>query len=201
MATAWGLGTRNQWTTIVLHRKLCELQLLPRDIVSVLPAYLQDLLLRRRSFDDNNLVTDLCHWFERIGGDPNMVAAGQQLVLPPTDAHVSYCTRRLMAAAIKAGLIDIGRDGFEDVPMSVTTLPSGELVIDQNRFGDVVMALTKIRPDVLQITKALQQTGDLTAETQQGDTHYWQFSREWSHLLAQEQPWPTKKIKLRLKAL
>jgi len=170
-------------------RKLGSLQLLQHAAAYVLPHYLQDLYSRGLFLpgEKPDLATDVLYdiagWFGRNGGNRDAVEMAIQILHTPRERSASDHFCNMVFQLNRDGKFPYVRSDFNTIDAASTIVEiekQGRCVwVSQDRFSDIVRAGCGLAPDLLLITKALQDQGVLLSEPALEQVRGWLLPYDW----------------------
>ncbi len=184
------LAMRGRANIIAQHRKLGSMQLTHHAAPYILANYLQDLYRRGIFLPDEHpdlardVLDDMTDWFARQGGNREAVEAAIRILHTPSTRPARDHFSELVFRLYEDGALTFSRASFEDSKTAKSAIVQvegdRELVwIAQDPFSDAVRNAGGLLPDVLLVTKSLDEGGILVSEPDYRNERGWLVSGKW----------------------
>jgi len=189
-ATNSVLASRGRWNMLRCDRKLGSMQLVQHAAPYVLPNYLQDVYQRGIMITDDhpdlilNVLDDMAGWFQTIGGNRDAVESAKSLLLVPGKDAPWQHFLHLIFRLHNDGALRFARASHDDSKRKASAIiqvdgePS-KVWISQNMFSDAVRAEGSLQPDLLLVTKSLDEAGVLVGEASCREEPGWVVQEKW----------------------
>jgi len=185
------LASRGGWNMIHCDRKLGSMQLSQHAAPYVLPNYLRDIYQRNLLLADDcddliiNVLDDMAEWFYSVGGNSDAVQAAKSVLVTPATGPPASHFLHLIFRLHRDGKLDYTRASHDDAKQRQHAIVSSEtrdvpvIWVSQNMLSDAVHKAGGLRPDLLLITRSLEELGVLVGESPYKDEQGWLVPEPW----------------------
>lgn len=181
------LALREQFNLIEQTRELGSLQLADGAVRHIIPNYLQYLSDKQLTLPEIDrdlalcVLRDMATWFKSLGARTVAIEAAKCVLHTPTStaavSHVEAAVMDLQARGalplVQAGYDTVSNPGLVDLPRQKAVW------LSQDRFCSAVRSDCGLVPDVLLITKALDEAGVLLGEPSRDNARGWLLKPDW----------------------
>ncbi len=187
------LAIRGRVNFIAHKRKLGSLQLLHNAALYVIPNYIQDLYRRNimLSNESPDLAIDVLHdmadWFSRLNGDPASVLLACDILYTPRSKPAYWYFCDLVFHLHAEGVLSSGESNYLEGIESIVQMDKNLIWISQDRFSDAVKMVGGVAPDIILISKSLEEAKALVSEPTHKHRHGWLIRADWWN--EQHQTW------------